>query len=252
MPKTLIEQNPTFTKKVEGEDKLAIAEFFCDTIQGEGIHTGVPATFLRLQGCTLQCNFCDTLTVWPNGNEYAFKEVFDLMDSIDLPDRLSRGQHLVITGGSPLKQQNRVIRFIEQFIHRYGFLPFIEIENEAVLVPMPELVPYIACWNNSPKLNNSGMRFNVRIKPDALITVASLPNSYFKFVVSSEEDWSEIAETFLETGYIKREQIVLMPEGQTQEALLERREMVVAMAIKKGVRFSDRLHITIWNKQTGV
>ena len=49
MPHTLIQQNPNFTKKVEGENKLAIAEMFCDTLQGEGVSTGVPSTFIRLQ-----------------------------------------------------------------------------------------------------------------------------------------------------------------------------------------------------------
>ena len=78
MPVTLIEQNPAFDKKVEGDDKLAIAEMFCDTIQGEGVTTGVPGTFMRLQGCTLKCVWCDTLDVWPNGNEYSFDEIFDI------------------------------------------------------------------------------------------------------------------------------------------------------------------------------
>ena len=46
MPVTLIQQKPLFSKKVEGDKKLAIAEMFCDTIQGEGITTGVPSTFV--------------------------------------------------------------------------------------------------------------------------------------------------------------------------------------------------------------
>ena len=41
MPYTIIQQKPTFDKKVEGENKLAIAELFSDTIQGEGPHAGV-------------------------------------------------------------------------------------------------------------------------------------------------------------------------------------------------------------------
>ena len=82
MPHTLIQQNPNFTKKVEGENKLAIAEMFCDTLQGEGVSTGVLSTFIRLQGCTLKCVWCDTLEVWPNGNEYSFEEIFKLFESL--------------------------------------------------------------------------------------------------------------------------------------------------------------------------
>ncbi len=38
---------------------LQLAEIFY-SIQGEGEHTGKPAVFVRLAGCNLSCDFCDT------------------------------------------------------------------------------------------------------------------------------------------------------------------------------------------------
>ena len=251
MPVTLIKQLPTFDKKVEGTEKLDIAELFCDTLQGEGFSTGIPSTFLRLQGCTLKCSFCDTLTVWPYGNQYSFQEIFDLFESVDLISKFSNGQHLILTGGSPLKQEDRLVKFIEAFISKYKFRPYIEIENEAVLVPSG-IVKYIDQWNNSPKLENSDMKFNARIKEKALLAVSKLPNSWFKFVITTSKDWEEIENTFIKTGYVKKEQIILMPEGQTQQELIKTRELTAELAIENKVRFTDRLHITIWNKKTGV
>lgn len=256
MPLTLIQQNPKFSREVVGEDKLAIAEMFCDTIQGEGVSSGVPSTFIRLQGCTLKCVWCDTLEVWPYGNEYSFDEIFKLFEAVGLIDRFKQGQHIILTGGSPLKQQKRLIKFLQGFKTKYGFLPFTEIENEAVLMPDEELVPLIDQWNNSPKTSNSGMKPHVRIKPDILEYLNSLNYlnnydvSYFKFVVQNEEDWKEIENDFL--PHIDREYIILMPEGQTQEELSKTREIVADIAIREGVRFTDRLHVTIWNKKTGV
>lgn len=249
MPKTLIEQKPTFDKKVEGEDKLAIAEMFCDTIQGEGVSTGVVSTFMRLQGCTLKCTWCDTLEVWTQGNEYSFQEIFDLFESADLIKKFKEGQHLILTGGSPLKQQNQLVNFLYLFEEKYGFLPYVEIENESVL-EVKGLISYVDQWNNSPKLANSGMKERVRLKPEILKNLSSLQNSWFKFVISKKEDWDEIERDFL--PYICKESIILMPEGQNQEQLSKTREMVADLAIEKGVRFTDRLHITIWNKKTGV
>lgn len=255
MPITLIEQKPTFNKKVEGLDleKLAIAEMFSDTLQGEGVNAGIPSTFIRLQGCTLQCVWCDTLDVWPHGNEYSFDEIFALFESVDLIARFKEGQHLILTGGSPLKQQKRLINFIVEFKRRYGFKPYIEVENEAVLMPDYLLTTHhVDWWNNSPKLANSGMKEKVRIKPEVLKHMGSLPNSTFKFVVTKEEDWHEIYTDFIDPGFITKDKIVLMPEGQTQDELLRTRVLTADLAIAHGVRFMDRLHVIIWNKKTGV
>ena len=252
MPTTLIEQKPTFSKKVEGDNKLIIAEMFADTIQGEGVNAGVLSTFIRLQGCTLQCVWCDTLDVWPHGNEYSFEEIFGMFESIDLVTKFKNGQHLILTGGSPLKQQRRLVAFLEAFYRKYGFFPYIEIENEGVLMPDADLAALITCWNNSPKLANSGMKERVRYKPEIIKDLAQRPNSWFKFVISQESDWDEINKFYLETDLISRKQIILMPEGQTQEELNKTRELAADVAIREGVRFTDRLHVTIWNKKTGV
>jgi 7-carboxy-7-deazaguanine synthase len=252
MPVTLIEQKPTFTKKVEGKDKLVISEMFADTIQGEGIFAGTTATFIRLQGCTLQCVWCDTIDVWPHGNEYSFDEIFEMFESIDLITKFKAGQHLILTGGSPLKQQRNLVEFLNAFKDKYQFTPYIEVENETVLLPDSDLEMFVACWNNSPKLQNSGMKTRARYKPEVVKYMASRRNSWFKFVVDSEMSWDEINEFYLKPGLISRSHIIIMPEGQNQEQLAKTRELAADIAIREGVRFSDRLHITIWDKKTGV
>lgn len=250
MPVTLIQQKPDFHKVVILENKLAIAEMFCDTLQGEGVTTGIPSTFLRVQGCTLQCVWCDTLEVWPYGNEYTFDEVFKLFEDAGMIDKFQKGQHLILTGGSPLKQQSQLVKFIHEFIDKYGFKPYIEVENEAVLLPSPDFEGLVDQWNNSPKLANSGMKERVRLKPQIISHMAALHNSWFKFVVQNEDEWKEIEKDYL--PLININQVILMPEGQTQAELAITRPIVADLAIKHGVRFTDRLHVTIWNKKTGV
>jgi organic radical activating enzyme len=252
MPTTLIKQNPTFSKKVEKQNKLAIAEMFCDTLQGEGVNTGVTATFVRLQGCTLQCTWCDTLSVWPHGNEYSFDEIFALFESVGLISRLKSGQHLILTGGSPLKQQEQLINFINAFVYKYDFKPYIEVENECILPIDPQFARAVDCWNNSPKLANSGMKLKARYKADVIEQVAAKPNSWFKFVVSGQEDWNEIEELFLKPDLIRLSQVILMPCGENREQLNLTREIAANLAIENGVRYSDRQHVVIWDKKTGV
>ena len=250
MSRVLIEAKPAESREVQGH-ALEIAEMFIDTIQGEGVNTGVPASFIRVQHCSLNCAWCDSEEVWRYGNPYTVDEILDLLEENEMIEKFRNGQHLILTGGSPLRQQFELVSLIEGFIERFGFKPYIEIENEAVIEPR-EIVKYIDCWNNSPKLMSSGNTKRARMKPDILRKLSSFENSWFKFVVTDEIDWNEIYTQFLEPGLIKREQIILMPEGATREELQDTRELTVNIAIREGVRFSDRQHIVLWDKKTGV
>ena len=237
---------------MESGQYLEISEFYCDTIQGEGATIGVPAAFLRLQNCTLNCKWCDTKEVWRYGNPYSFSEIFQRMDAEDLPRKLSHGQHLVLTGGSPLMQQEALIKFFDVFESIYGFTPIIEVENECVVMPLGDLVRIVSVWNNSPKLENSRNGRSLRYKPEIITYMATLENSWFKFVVYNQLDWDEILSDFLRTILIDHKQVILMPRGETIDELLKNRELVVDLAIKNNVRYCTREHVVLWNTTTGV
>ncbi len=250
MPKTLIHQIPVVKKPKPTEPYIDIAEMFSDTIQGEGVYAGMISTFLRVQGCTLECVWCDTLEVWRYGNPYTFNEIYAIWESAGMIEKFRNGQSLILTGGSPLKQQNMLTLLIQGFVAKYGFKPHIQVENEGVLMPTPEFTALVDVWNNSPKLANSQMKERARLKPDVIKYLSSLKDSWFKFVITGPLDWDEIVHDYL--PLIRKNQIILMPEGVTQEELAVNREMVADLAIEHGVRYSDRMHIIIWNLKTGV
>lgn len=251
--KQLIRSNPDKPRAVPGgEAFLDVAEFFCDSIQGENF-IGWPASFLRLQHCTLNCLWCDTQRVWRHGNPYTFDELFRLMEApdYDLINKFREGQHLVLTGGSPLKQQHRLVAFFEAFKTRYGFIPFLEIENECTLMPDPKLEAIISLWNNSPKLSHSGNPLPLRYRPEILRHLSGLDNAWFKFVVSAEEDWEEIRSDFLDQGLIRKSQVVLMPLAGDREELHRNRGPVLEMAVRNNVRYCSREHVELWDIVTG-
>jgi 7-carboxy-7-deazaguanine synthase len=257
MSKQIIKAHPeeqrVMPMDVSMYDILNVSEFFFDTIQGEGINIGKPAAFLRLQDCTLNCVWCDTTEVWREGNPYTHRELMEKIAAVGLDSKLLRGgQHLVVTGGSPLKQQRQLIRFFEEFQSYFGFTPYVEIENECVLRPLPQLKQYIACWNNSPKLSNSGNSNIARYKPAIIHETASLENSWFKFVISDETDWEEIQSDFIDACLISKKQIILMPEGADRNELILNQQMAVDMAVTHNVRYCSREHIILWDKKTGV
>lgn len=75
---------------------LRVNEIF-DSIQGEGFWTGLPVTFIRLQGCNLRCSWCDT----PNA---LYKGGGTKMYITDIVKRCNR-KVAVVTGGEPFLQK---------------------------------------------------------------------------------------------------------------------------------------------------
>ena len=51
---------------------------------------------------------------------------------------------------------------------------------------------------------------------------------------------------------IKREQIILMPEGATKQEIEMKQDIVVNLAIENDVKYCTREHIVLWGKKTGI
>lgn len=87
---------------IEAEARVAsavtypVVETF-HSVQGEGMHTGVSAFFIRLAGCDVGCWFCDTKESW-DANKHAKRTVADLANEASQ----ARPAIVVITGGEPL------------------------------------------------------------------------------------------------------------------------------------------------------
>lgn len=79
---------------------LQLAEIFY-SIQGEGAYTGTPAVFVRLAGCNLSCDFCDT--------DYSLKFFETVEGAVDRVREVGGSCPMVIlTGGEPLAQRETI------------------------------------------------------------------------------------------------------------------------------------------------
>jgi 7-carboxy-7-deazaguanine synthase len=75
---------------------IALSEIFY-SIQGEGTWTGTPAVFVRLAGCNLACDFCDT--------DYSMKSIATIDDVVaSVRDIGGDCPMVILTGGEPLAQ----------------------------------------------------------------------------------------------------------------------------------------------------
>lgn len=105
------------------------------SLQGEGLHTGTPAVFLRLSGCNLKCPFCDTK-----------HESFTEMTEEEIVEKVSAfpSRTIVITGGEPMLQ---LTASLTRLLHKAGFAIHIET-NGSRLIPEGAEIDWITC---SPK-----------------------------------------------------------------------------------------------------
>ncbi len=214
-----------------------IAECFF-SIQGEGVTAGTPAVFIRLQGCSVGCQWCDTKYSWDPaaGREVTLDDLAE--EAASFPCR--RG---VITGGEPL--ESSLFFPLVPALKARGFT--VEVETSGTLPP-----PQVAVdqWNVSLKLAGSGVPEAKRINPEAIRRFLGL-GAWWKFVVVDGPDVAEVLR-LAERFALPRERILLMPEGVRPEEILERSPWVVEECKRYGFRYSPRLHILLWGARRGV
>ncbi|MDG1099310.1 MAG: 7-carboxy-7-deazaguanine synthase QueE [Bacteroidia bacterium] len=76
-------------------NKLPIMEHFY-TVQGEGVHMGKPAYFIRIAGCNIGCVWCDVKDSW-DAKLHSEMSISEILEAINK----TKAQHVVITGGEP-------------------------------------------------------------------------------------------------------------------------------------------------------
>ena len=236
------------------KNSLWVSEQFT-SIQGEGQTIGMPAHFIRLKACNLDCVWCDTTEVWKQGIRKTFEQVAEDIGEKNLQLIREQNMHLIITGGEPLLQQDSIVRFInwfsEEIIQNFDWQ--LEIETNGTIIPARDMIREVNYWNVSPKLLNAGYDwhdFGKLVNEDALIEISmNGKNPIFKFVVVGWNDVNQIERNYIPP--LEHFNIQLMPMASSQKEMAERADYVAEMAIKRSFRYSPRLQIDLWNTKTG-
>ncbi len=88
------------------------------TVQGEGVHSGKAAYFVRLGGCDVGCVWCDVKESWPM-DSHQKRSIAQLMNEI----KKTPAKHVVITGGEPSLYP---LDFLCQALHEQNLACWIE------------------------------------------------------------------------------------------------------------------------------
>ncbi|WP_407461401.1 7-carboxy-7-deazaguanine synthase QueE [Methanobrevibacter sp.] len=150
--------------------KIKVSEIFT-SFQGEGPYVGTPATFLRLYGCNLNCEWCDT-----DISTYEILSVDEVAEILITQMEFNNIQTLIITGGEPTLQMEEIKRLIKELPDDIK----IQLEtNGSIFEYLPEMEYVI-----SPKVD----------KEKVFENYYKYENVFFKFVICSQEDIDEVIE----------------------------------------------------------
>jgi organic radical activating enzyme len=229
------------------------------TLEGEGEYIGQPSVFMRMSMCNLTCkNFaskdsphgCDSFISWSVKNKMPFEEIFQMMEENNYIEHLRQGAIFKLTGGEPMINQKGLLRFMEAFVEKYKFVPRIDFETNATLLPDERWVKeFSATFTTSPKLTTNGDPEEKTYKPEVLKWHAE-HGSGFKFVITSDRDIEEIWRKYVEDKErinVPLNRIWFMPCCGSREEHIEKASAVAEYAKAMHVNFSPRLHLLLWN-----
>jgi 7-carboxy-7-deazaguanine synthase len=221
---------------------MQITEIY-KSLQGESTHTGLPCVFVRLTGCNLRCDWCDSEFSFYGGHKMSLQDVLSEVA------RLSPSGGLVeITGGEPMLQERDVIPLMEQLLDA-DYQVLLETSGERPLLRVPKAVIKIV----DVKCPHSG-------EPDtfALENLSALrPHDELKFVLTDRADYEFARDFVREHELASRVNAILFSPAFRKEAsgtrdashcLLDPEQLAEwILADNLSARLSLQIHKFIWD-----
>ena len=176
-----------------------VVEIF-ESINGEGMRAGELAVFVRMKGCNLSCNYCDTM--WANEADCEFEE----MTADRIVERVKKSgiKNVTLTGGEPLLQKD-ADKLLKLFSDEKDIR--VEIETNGSVNLSPFLKYENTSFTMDYKLPESDMEkymdlenFKILRKKDTL-----------KFVASSVNDLKKAKDIIEKYDLIDRVNIIFSP-----------------------------------------
>lgn len=215
------------------------------SIQGESSFTGLPCIFVRLAGCNLRCNWCDSEYTFSGGKKMSAEEI-----EVEV-HKLSPVNLIEITGGEPMLQQRELLPLMEQLLAK-GYTLLLETSGERALAQVPGAVHKIV----DVKCPGSGEGGSF----DLTNLEALTPNDEIKFVVADRADYEFARDFAREHGLEKLVRNVILspafkkdasPARDTANCLLDPQDLVKWMLEDEwNARLGLQIHKYVWEPMT--
>ena len=225
-----------------------------------------PINFKTYNELPLVSTGCDSYASW----DPRFKDLSPMLTSDAIADRIMeilpqdhwKDEHLVITGGEPLLGWQRAYADLLDHPKMSG-LKEITFETNGTQPLTDEFRSYLHNWKKSSpdreitfsvsaKLPCSGEAWDEAIKPQTVCEYEWFGTAYLKFVIATEQDFADAEcaiAAYRKAGFIGH--VYLMPVGGIESVYAMNNKNVALLAMKHGLRYSDRLQVPLFKNEWG-
>jgi len=211
---------------------------------------------------------CDSYASW----DPRFKDLSPMLTSDAIAERIEeilphnewKDEHLVITGGEPLLGWQRAYPDLLRHPKMAG-LKEITFETNGTQKLTEEFKEYLVEWQMpnmdfarevtfsvSAKLPCSGEKWEEAILPEVVCEYEQVGTAYLKFVIATEQDFADAEcaiAAYRKAGF--KGHVYLMPVGGVESVYALNNKNVALLAMKNGLRYSDRLQVPLFKNEWG-
>jgi len=212
-------------------ESIKINEIFY-SLQGESSLVGLPTAFIRLTGCPMRCNYCDTAYAFHDGKNLSIEDILKEINAF-------KTKYVTVTGGEPLAQ--KLCFDLLSTLCEKGY--FVSLETGGA-ISIAEVDPRVKIVLDI-KTPKSGESENNKWENLSLIKI----DDEIKFVIADSEDYEWAKKVIVKENIYSRAQIIFSPV-YNKLSIKKLSEWILRDHLP--VRMQVQLHKFIWGDISGV
>jgi 7-carboxy-7-deazaguanine synthase len=210
--------------------RLKLTEIF-HSLQGEADTVGIPTVFIRLTGCPLRCQYCDTAYAFHGGEWWLLEAILERV-------REFQARHVCVTGGEPLAQQQCLA--LLRALAEAGYRVSLETSGAMMIDAVDPRVIRVV------DVKTPGSREEHRNRYEQLALLR--PEEQIKFVLCDRADYEWSRDKLASMQLAQRCQVLFSP---SHEQLPAPQLADWILADRLPVRFQIQLHKYLWGNEPG-
>jgi len=209
---------------------IRITEIFY-SLQGESTTVGLPTVFIRLTGCPLRCQYCDTTYSFSGGKRQTIESILAQVAEYQCP-------YICVTGGEPLAQPHCIP--LLKILCDQGYQVSIETSGACDIATIDKRV-MIVMDLKTPDSKECDKNLMSNIQHLKL-------SDQIKFVLCSRADYDWACKIIQDNDLSKHAQILFSPSwGELEPTQLA--DWIIQDRLP--VRFQYQLHKILWEDAPG-